>query len=74
MIYFIEKKSNKVGRYSFEKCTKLKNVNFLENVTSIGDDAFKGCSSIEKVTLNDNAKIYTETSNYSGNVFSGCLI
>ena len=30
------------------------------------------CSSIEKVTLNDNAKIYTETGNYSGNVFSGC--
>lgn len=37
---------------AFEKCTKLKTIQFEGNVTTIGDYVFQNCSSLTKVTVN----------------------
>ena len=38
----------------FRENTKIKSVNFPESLMSIGSSAFRGCTGITQITLNDN--------------------
>ena len=43
----------KIGDSAFEKCQILKEFNVPSTVKSVGEDAFKGCKSLTKITFND---------------------
>lgn len=47
----------KIGDYSFYWCDKLKDIHNINNIESIGIEAFKGCESILSLTLNNIQEI-----------------
>lgn len=50
-----------IGNLAFANCTSLKSVTLnLNNVVFIGEEAFRGCSSLESVTLNNVVSIDEE--------------
>ena len=49
---------------AFEGCSQLKTVNLGKNITKIGDECFKNCTSLSSISI-PNAKL-------GGNIFSGC--
>ena len=56
-----------VPRYMFGKCTGLKKVTLKNGVKSIGEDAFRDCSSLESVIFEN-----TVLEKISDGAFSGC--
>ena len=54
-----------IGKSAFENCKKLKIISGGENVTYVSEMAFKGCLSLESISL-DNATIIEDYA------FSGC--
>ena len=58
--------TNKIGLYSFYKCSHLEKVNIPDSVISIEEEAFYGCSSLSNVTIPDSV------SSIGDRAFYGC--
>lgn len=50
----IEGPIESMGLAAFYECTKLETISFGENIKTIGEQAFQGCSSLTKVTIPDS--------------------
>ena len=62
-----EKECYEIGKYAFANCKYLTDVQFLECVSSIGEGAFKGCSSLKTIqSMMQNPPTIDAT------VFAGC--
>jgi hypothetical protein len=42
-----------IFKYAFAECTSLEKIEFLGNISTIGESAFQKCSSLEDITMND---------------------
>ena len=52
----IPKTVKRIGAGAFEKCKKLKKVNFHEGLEEISNNAFEGCNSLEKIQMPNTLK------------------
>ncbi len=50
-----------IGRYAFEKCTKLTSVSLPQGITSIGYCAFFDCDALASVSIPDGVTTYGES-------------
>ena len=55
----------KIGKYAFRDASNLVNIGSLDNVTSLGESAFMGCSKLKVKSANKVTMFYTTS-------FSGC--
>ncbi len=55
-----------VGYNAFEGATKVKTITLGENITSVGDFAFKGCSALRTINLN-------KVNSIGNGAFRGCV-
>ena len=62
----IQEGVTRIGDFSFEKFTALKNIKFADSVTSIGDMAFYKCESLEEIVIPDTV------TDIGGGLFNGC--
>ena len=52
-------KKYEIGEYVFYNCDMLENITIPNGVTSIGNKAFKGCTSLKKLHIEDGTDILT---------------
>ena len=60
----IEGPIESMGLAAFYECTKLETISFGENIKTIGEQAFQGCSSLTKVTIPDSVTSIGEEAFY----------
>ena len=59
-----------IGASAFEHCENIQAINIPYSITSIGDGAFNWCESLTQVTLNSDAIVSTDYTQYSiSNIF-----
>ena len=61
-----------VDRRAFALCSKLKTVTFEGSIDGIGDEAFFGCTALEKVTFGGNVGRGDGSGGIGGAAFSNC--
>ena len=62
--FLIDSSINSIEKYAFDACRNLTGISGGENLNSIGDNAFNGCTGITSLTLNCNT--------IGKNAFIGC--
>ena len=58
--------TEKIGDYTFNRCSGLTSIEIPDSVTSIGDHAFSGCSGLTSITIPDSV------TSIGDSAFSGC--
>ncbi len=62
----------KIGAYACYNCTNLTEIQVQDTVTYLGQSAFAGCSSLEKLTLPDSIEVAKRDSYNGSKALYGC--